>query len=405
MRQPRQVHPRAGGEHGVPKIPHEGIFGPSPRGRGTPGTGRGGPTGGRSIPARAGNTGRTRVHAHSRAVHPRAGGEHLGRRTVISSTVGPSPRGRGTLQRRRERSPGRRSIPARAGNTMRSGPRGRRSTVHPRAGGEHMRLPAVVVTIAGPSPRGRGTREFAIAVSESRRSIPARAGNTPSNAGGRPRCTVHPRAGGEHRKSCSSFRFTFGPSPRGRGTLLLALRPRPGSRSIPARAGNTPTRSSRRSSTPVHPRAGGEHFLPDFRHGWCSGPSPRGRGTLVERHAIFGRLRSIPARAGNTSAARRPPSRPPVHPRAGGEHELEPALGALDDGPSPRGRGTPHQVQHRGAAERSIPARAGNTVHHRLRRHDLPVHPRAGGEHAKATHGPIWMIGPSPRGRGTLLSY
>ena len=223
------VHPRAGGEH-------RRRSDPNARGR-------------RFIPARAGNT---------RTIAPR-----------VTATTGSSPRGRGTRSLDRcatgwrvpdhpraggEHRPlflglygaGLRIIPARAGNTpaaaclgqpVRAGssPRGRgtqrlsppgrgwyKSTVHPRAGGEHMQ----------------------------------------PSAARHPASTVHPRAGGEHDSPTSVVRrLVFGSSPRGRGTPSRSRATRPRCRFIPARAGNTRQREHAltRPRFPVHPRAGGEH--------------------------------------------------------------------------------------------------------------------------------------------------
>ena len=113
-----------------------------------------------------------------------------------------------------------------------------------------------------------------------------------------------------------------------------------GNRLIPARAGNTATRSTCFSASPAHPRSRGEHQPLHLPRPCSAGSSPLARGT---RHG--GRLpsplrRLIPARAGNTGA--RPQTRFALaaHPRSRGEH-----LGGFlrlrgRQGSSPLARGT-----------------------------------------------------------------
>ena len=185
------VHPRAGGEHP--------LTGSSPRGRGTHWIPRRvGPLN-RFIPARAGNTSISLSSSPRRSVHPRAGGEHNDFLRARWVGYGSSPRGRGTRRPCSERPALHRFIPARAGNTphtnkvvsvalrfipARAGNTGNETenrlakAVHPRAGGEHVALVALIVAAIGSSPRGRGTRGPFGDRLAGRRFIPARAGNT-----------------------------------------------------------------------------------------------------------------------------------------------------------------------------------------------------------------------------------
>ena len=132
------------------------------------------------------------------------------------------------------------------------------------------------------------------------------------------------------------------------------------------------------------------------------GSSPRGRGTLQRAIVLAAVRRFIPARAGNTSGSSSVPARPPVHPRAGGEHHLEEYAHAREHGSSPRGRGTLVSLQSLLARQRFIPARAGNTLQPPTEPEPRPVHPRAGGEHAWSCNENVVVVGSSPRGRGTL---
>ena len=135
------VHPRAGGEHAMNLRSRCGSSGSSPRWRGTPAFAICASMLLRFIPARAGNTRSEWPATSISAVHPRAGGEHglpSGPRIL---SAGSSPRGRGTHGAIRLNVDIARFIPARAGNTPRSTGARPGPPVHPRAGGEHIRSP------------------------------------------------------------------------------------------------------------------------------------------------------------------------------------------------------------------------------------------------------------------------
>ena len=139
------------------------------------------------------------------------------------------------------------------------------------------------------------------------------------------------------------------------------------------------------------------------RHPW-KGPSPRGRGSRPARSALPPGARSIPAWAGKPRKSRSPKYRSWVHPRVGGEAAwLVPAL-AVVVGPSPRGRGSLYQLARRSARRRSIPAWAGKPAPASARSRAKRVHPRVGGEAAGLAFASVLRAGPSPRGRGSLDS-
>ena len=71
----------------------------------------------RFIPARAGNTWRTRTPGRGRPVHPRSRGEHVTQVRLPWSGCGSSPLARGTPDSRLAGAGLFRFIPARAGNT------------------------------------------------------------------------------------------------------------------------------------------------------------------------------------------------------------------------------------------------------------------------------------------------
>ena len=218
------------------------------------------------------------------------------------------------------------------------------SSVHPRAGGEHVAMVTPIEVMTGSSPRGRGTLPHSTLNAAPCRFIPARAGNTAPRSPPTGPPTVHPRAGGEHPCRTPGTNPYAGSSPRGRGTLRNPARSRAHLRFIPARAGNTTATVACVAGQSVHPRAGGEHPPSLIRTVSQCGSSPRGRGTPGERRHRQPERRFIPARAGNTSPCRGSLGSPSVHPRAGGEHRCLAMVRAPIAGSSPRGRGTPQRI-------------------------------------------------------------
>ena len=218
-----------------------------------------------------------------------------------------------------------------------------------------------------------------------------------------------------------------GSSPRTRGTLheqaALVLR----QRFIPAHAGNTPLSTPPRWRPAVHPRARGEHSPETVRRMYSYGSSPRTRGTPPPLQTLLGLFRFIPAHAGNTGCACLGRAGTAVHPRARGEHlAMGPTPGPWERfipahagntprsvlaevckrGSSPRTRGTPS------AKGRAMRMRCGSSPRtrgtHRLpapHRGVHPVHPRARGEHLPPHRQRLDVPGSSPRTRGTHLKF
>jgi len=150
--------------------------------------------------------------------------------------------------------------------------------------------------------------------------LPAPAGNTRCRSSICSAHTVHPRACGEHLFQKEPAFCLLGSSPRLRGTLLRKEGGQVEIRFIPAPAGNTLHRGDSLSAFTVHPRACGEHFVDADRADVEDGSSPRLRGTHCYSDPLLAVLRFIPAPAGNTAHTVRGPSTTPVHPRACGEH-------------------------------------------------------------------------------------
>ncbi len=314
------VHPRACGEHYCRRKSLLGKHGSSPRVRGTPSQPGPGVRELRFIPARAGNTVTPPVRYEPTAVHPRACGEHFHRRHATPSESGSSPRVRGTRGCAAFSRHEPRFIPARAGNTRTAAVRFAGNSVHPRACGEHGRRVIRRVKRCGSSPRVRGTRVGSGRTVIRNRFIPARAGNTRRFCFSSFESSVHPRACGEHRSRSARTRPACGSSPRVRGTRSIFYAEEQSRRFIPARAGNTNTIAWSPGSSTVHPRACGEHGKGPASCGPAFGSSPRVRGTRAGHVQRAVRRRFIPARAGNTRAPPRPTPNTTVHPRACGEH-------------------------------------------------------------------------------------
>ncbi|EGO93874.1 hypothetical protein APM_3477 [Acidiphilium sp. PM] len=178
-------------------------------------------------------------------------------------------------------------------------------------------------------------------------------------------------------------RFIVGSSPRLRGTPTARVQQSGRIRFIPAPAGNTQAGAGTRRASSVHPRACGEHFLHAQAKKPQPGSSPRLRGTPPEAWLREYQSRFIPAPAGNTCVSRHHDRTDAVHPRACGEHMQALAYAINASGSSPRLRGTPSAPGRPAPADRFIPAPAGNTRGADECSNIEPVHPRACGEHTQ----------------------
>ena len=257
------------------------LPGSSPRLRGTWTAARGRACCLRFIPAPAGNI-RPRAPSHRPiAVHPRACGEHVLPRLDQCRNLGSSPRLRGTSSSGLAGRTVGRFIPAPAGNIKGESTDHAKKSVHPRACGEHVQDVIERLDPDGSSPRLRGTSALIEAQKELPRFIPAPAGNIATFGRVSKLPPVHPRACGEHLRSISSSFSRTGSSPRLRGTSSQYQAQMVGPRFIPAPAGNIGRHRPSHLHKPVHPRACGEHT---FRYSVTIpgyGSSPRLRGTYI----------------------------------------------------------------------------------------------------------------------------
>ena len=398
---PTSVHPRACGEHGLGANAIPAYAGSSPRLRGTYVAGIAALLPRRFIPAPAGNMSVSGPVTPQTPVHPRACGEHIFSVRQRSTGAGSSPRLRGTSTMHLLDSVFDRFIPAPAGNIKVICSDILNTPVHPRACGEHGACCGTMGRCGGSSPRLRGTFDLAGYPLNLIRFIPAPAGNIRSSGRACTRTPVHPRACGEHSFGLFDIERPFGSSPRLRGTCPAEPPPATYCRFIPAPAGNIPFRYRAYSCSTVHPRACGEHRVSATSALTAAGSSPRLRGTSHGRTDGAADNRFIPAPAGNITIIVLAATITPVHPRACGEHQYYHWNQTGVDGSSPRLRGTYRRPVYSERRARFIPAPAGNIENGGLTGPELPVHPRACGEHTRQDESTVEITGSSPRLRGT----
>ena len=247
--------------------------------------------------------------------------------------MGPSPRARGSRSRRSPRSRRRGSIPACAGKPVTGRSWLDFMRVHPRVRGEALYTDHKITSVTGPSPRARGSPGLASTCSV--RPSPRARGSPLLMNGSIPACAGKPR-----RPTRSTMAGRSG--------------------SIPACAGKPHLRRSQPTHQGVHPRVRGEAFYQTWTPPYSTGPSPRARGSQVDRQARWHGDGSIPACAGK-------PRR--THTRR------------TRRGPSPRARGSRWTRSEYGYRQGSIPACAGKPSFALSRtKRCTRVHPRVRGE-------------------------
>ena len=172
-------------------------------------------------------------------------------------------------------------------------------------------------------------------------------------------------------------------------------------RFIPACTGNSAASLCGVGRAPVHPRVYGELGRSGRLESVQDGSSPRVRGTPGDRGGRGVYRWFIPACTGNSVAFRKPPPPATVHPRVYGE--LSRLIGSAwqASGSSPRVRGTPAGPSHHERRARFIPACTGNSGSSWRRTRRTAVHPRVYGELVGVRVAVVLIAGSSPRVRGT----
>ena len=395
------VHPRVCGEARTADCKILSSPGPSPRVRGSP---ERRPRGGHhrgSIPACAGKPGPDCSTGDRGEVHPRVCGEAGLVEASQHLLTGPSPRVRGSHRRRRRTARGGGAIPACAGKPSRPSPGPACRGVHPRVCGEAGRVFPEPAPAPGPSPRVRGSPSACPPGTTRWGSIPACAGKPSCPPRTRRGRRVHPRVCGEAGKKVWGAIKGMGPSPRVRGSQDLDRGEELVDGSIPACAGKPGRRRAGRSPARVHPRVCGEAGeLQSVSHS-PAGPSPRVRGSRAPSGTADGGEGSIPACAGKPVRDDWSMRAARVHPRVCGEASIATITGEPGGGPSPRVRGSLHAGAARPPVRGSIPACAGKPARTRSTPRCSRVHPRVCGEAVAGDHDTMVAYGPSPRVRGS----
>ena len=193
---------------------------------------------GRFIPAGAGNSGKGRAVVSKWPVYPRRCGEQTTPQMLQPPSIGLSPQVRGTGTRTGFNYDTRRFIPAGAGNRRPAWRMTPPAPVYPRRCGEQVLTRGGGFHKSGLSPQVRGTGGRGSDRWRSCRFIPAGAGNRARLAPRRTESPVYPRRCGEQRVSSTNWPSSPGLSPQVRGTDLRDELLVENARFIPAGAGN-----------------------------------------------------------------------------------------------------------------------------------------------------------------------
>ena len=292
------------------------------------------------------------------------------------------------------------SIPASAGEPPPSRAGRRADRVYPRECGGTQTKHRPCLDARGLSPRVRGNPPPPRRTARPAGSIPASAGEPRRSRAWNWSRRVYPRECGGTRLPAALTELPNGLSPRVRGNRHVEVGRLLAPRSIPASAGEPPTRSPISPTERVYPRecggtVGGERGAVDV-----GGLSPRVRGNPSTARASTGRARSIPASAGEPTLGKRRAILLRVYPReCGGTGDL--ALESQElAGLSPRVRGNRSGRAGEPLRRGSIPASAGEPEQAAHDGHVLGVYPRECGGTVRKAMGPCSCAGLSPRVRG-----
>ena len=214
----------------------------------------------RSIPACAGETSSSATQCSESKVYPRVCGGNILGRGHISGGQGLSPRVRGKLLKAQGFADAARSIPACAGETAGAGSHPADNEVYPRVCGGNLPAGDGLAARAGLSPRVRGKPAKCRRAGIGHGSIPACAGETSPRREWRRVAAVYPRVCGGNLAPLAVVMALAGLSPRVRGKQVVAAAGRHRIRSIPACAGETATSKGKCRHPRVYPRVCGGNY-------------------------------------------------------------------------------------------------------------------------------------------------
>ena len=257
--------------------------------------------------------------------------------------------------------------------------------------------------VLGLSPRVRGNRRFHRRAGSLVRSIPACAGEPAPTAPWPDECRVYPRVCGGTLQLHQRRRLVCGLSPRVRGNRSRTGQKRGRIRSIPACAGEPTDDPPHTSAFAVYPRVCGGTWFSLVVSLVVSGLSPRVRGNQRTRRSWTGRRGSIPACAGEPPAPSARSPTPTVYPRVCGGTSCSARIANPVVGLSPRVRGNQWASNRLPQSSGSIPACAGEPITNWSKTRTDPVYPRVcGGTHRRPA-AYFCIRGLSPRVRGNLV--
>ena len=334
------------------------------------------------------------------AVYPRVCGGTVNDGNGVGGGQGLSPRVRGNPVVQPDAVNGGGSIPACAGEPASLAASIICWTVYPRVCGGTGCRPSSAPVPPGLSPRVRGNQSSKPLPSGLEGSIPACAGEPPGAPSRRMMRRVYPRVCGGTVPNITIIEQTAGLSPRVRGNLCQSGRGTRCTGSIPACAGEPPGLERRESWVWVYPRVCGGTCGRRRNQSSDDGLSPRVRGNpggVAGAVAVRG---SIPACAGEPTPRPPCPALAMVYPRVcGGTLERLPTP-PTPSGLSPRVRGNHRPRIRLTLPRRSIPACAGEPSAGGIRRRRGKVYPRVCGGTRRRFRSINKPEGLSPRVRG-----
>ncbi len=234
-----------------------------------------------------------------------------------------------------------------------------RSGVDPRPRGGAAQDASRLYAQVGRSPPTRGSRGHGHDARGCAGSIPAHAGEPPTRQRAR-RCTgVDPRPRGGASKWIWMISWLWGRSPPTRGSQADVPPDRVAPGSIPAHAGEPRPWRRVRARPWVDPRPRGGATTRRRRCPSHQGRSPPTRGSLERCHHSTLRIGSIPAHAGEPTTSPRRRCSWWVDPRPRGGAAVDAALNGAAAGRSPPTRGSLRNDAHEVHRVGSIPAHAG----------------------------------------------
>ena len=353
-----------------------------------------------SIPACAGEPARSSARLVWHRVYPRVCGGTSNPIASASRNTGLSPRVRGNQYRYSIAQYNAGSIPACAGEPSGLMRKTKSGWVYPRVCGGTFEDSLDLIEGWGLSPRVRGNPPRPAENPTPRRSIPACAGEPPCSPVAYHVSKVYPRVCGGTPRRRTPRHPPRGLSPRVRGNPLLFQIELSPLRSIPACAGEPRAVPPVRRDAPVYPRVCGGTRSAAERLGRNQGLSPRVRGNLYCGRACNNRAGSIPACAGEPPTRFLPTEPESVYPRVCGGTQRSAVFCKSTKGLSPRVRGNPPLPLPCILRIGSIPACAGEPSLFDILPHILEVYPRVcGGTHGTLCAFPgLWGLSPRVRG-------